>query len=124
MINKINHLKFYFYYKKIKKNDWIFTGTMFAIATGGIAMIAGKALMTGMMALMLSAIVGIKSLTSHGKSTTYEIIAKPVYASSHSHSVSHEDIHGHGGGHGHSGFGGYGRSINLALPEHLTKAKA
>ncbi|XP_055698525.1 uncharacterized protein LOC129798989 [Phlebotomus papatasi] len=95
-------------------------GTMMALALGALAALAGKALMTGMMALMLSAIVGLKALASGGsKSTTYEIVAKPYY--SNSHSSSHEEHHaGHGGG-GHTGYGGYGRSINLVLPEHLKK---
>lgn len=94
---------------------------MGALALGGIAMMAGKALMTGMMALMLSAIVGLKSLGGGQKQTTYEIVAKPMF--SHSHSASHEDHHSHGGhsggGAGHTGYGGYGRSINFDLPEHL-----
>ncbi|XP_055383112.1 uncharacterized protein LOC129613174 [Condylostylus longicornis] len=97
-------------------------GMLFTIAMGALAALAGKALMTGLMALMLSAIVGLKALTSGGhKSTTYEIVAKPVHQVSHSHSVSHEDFHG---GHGHSGHGGhgysgYGRSFNIVLPDHL-----
>lgn len=89
-------------------------------------MLAGKALMTALLALMLSAIIGLKALTSGGhKQTTYEIVAKPIYSNTHSHSSSHEDIHGHGGGGGgggggHSGYG-YGRSLSFELPEHLTK---
>lgn len=80
-------------------------------------MLAGKALMTGLMALMLSAIVGLKSLGGGQKQTTYEIVAKPLY--SHTHSSSHEDHHGGHGGHGGTGYGGYGRSMNFELPEHL-----
>lgn len=97
-------------------------GTLGAIALGALALLAGKALMTGLMALMLSAIVGLKALTSGGhKQTTYEIVAKPSY--SHTHSASHEDHHGHGGGGhgggGHTGYGSYGRSMSFELPEHL-----
>ncbi|XP_059610876.1 uncharacterized protein LOC132257854 [Phlebotomus argentipes] len=93
-------------------------GTMMALALGALAALAGKALMTGMMALMLSAIVGLKALASGGgKQTTYEIVAKPYY--SHSHSQSHED-HGHGHS-GNTGYGGYGRSLNFVLPDHLKK---
>ncbi|XP_011554425.3 uncharacterized protein LOC105385701 [Plutella xylostella] len=77
-------------------------GTLMSIGIGGLAMLAGKALMTAMMSLLLSAIIGIKSLTSGGKSTTYEIVSKPVY--SHSHSTGHEEI----GGYAHSP---YGRSM-------------
>ncbi|OXU30503.1 hypothetical protein TSAR_011540 [Trichomalopsis sarcophagae] len=81
-------------------------GTLGALGFGALAMLAGKALMTGLMALMLSAIVGLKSLASGGeKKTTYEIVSKPVYTSSHSHSSEE-----HHGGH----YGGYGRSLDAA----------
>lgn len=73
---------------------------------GAVALLAGKALMTAMMSLVLSAVVGLKALTSGGKSTTYEIVSKPVYSHSHSHSTAHEDV----GGYGHSG---YGRNLNV-----------
>lgn len=99
-------------------------GTMMAMALAGLAALAGKALLAGMVALTLSAIVGLKSLTSKDdKKTTYEIISKPVYSHSHSHSASgghggsHED-HGHSGGSGgqHSAYSGYGRSMDFQLP--------
>lgn len=81
-------------------------GTLGAMGFGALALIAGKALMTGLLALMLSAIIGLKSLASHGeKKTTYEIVSKPVYTSSHTHSS--EEHHGHGFGHS-----GYGRSLD------------
>lgn len=98
------------------------------MAMAGIAMLAGKALMTGLMALTLSAIIGLKSLTSGGsKKTTYEIVAKPVYSHSQSHSTSHEDHHGGGGGGGgggmsHGAYGGFRRSLNLNLPDSVLKA--
>ncbi|XP_049548079.1 uncharacterized protein LOC125959302 [Anopheles darlingi] len=85
-------------------------GTLAAVGLGALALIAGKALMTGLLALMLAAIVGLKSLASGGggghKSTTYEIVAKPMY--SHSHS-EHDEV-----AHGHTGYGGYGRAYDLA----------
>lgn len=89
---------------------------------GAVAALAGKALLTGMMALTLAAIVGLKSLASKDdKKTTYEIISKPVYSHSHSHSTSQ-----HGGGHGGSeeghGYGGYGRAFSnnpFQLPESV-----
>ncbi|XP_013165482.1 PREDICTED: uncharacterized protein LOC106116267 [Papilio xuthus] len=81
-------------------------GTLMSIGLGGLAMLAGKALMTALMSLLLSAIIGLKSLTSGGKSTTYEIVSKPVYSHSHSHSTAHEDV----GGYGHSG---YGRNLKV-----------
>jgi hypothetical protein len=90
-----------------------------------IAALAGKALMTAMMALTLAAIAGLKSLTGGGdKKTTYEIISKPVYSQSHTHSTghaagghaSHEEHHSAGGG-----YGGYGRSFinSFPLPESV-----
>lgn len=100
---------------------------MMAIGLGALALLAGKALITALMALVLAAIMGIKALTSGHKSTTYEIIAKPAYTNAHSHSASHENIHEHGGGGGGgggggSGYGGYGRSMSFALPQHLTES--
>ncbi|XP_031370827.1 uncharacterized protein LOC102680836 [Apis dorsata] len=91
------------------------SGTLGAIGFGALALLAGKALMTGLMALMLSAIVGLKSLASGGeKKTTYEIVSKPVYSSSHTHSS--EEHHGHGYGHS-----GYGRSLD-AIHEDVEQA--
>ncbi|XP_044755243.1 uncharacterized protein LOC123314185 [Coccinella septempunctata] len=85
-------------------------GTLVALALGGLAAIAGKALMTGMISLLLSAIIGLKSLTHGHKSTTYEIVAKPIYSHSNTHSISHDEGHG---GYGHSG---YSRSYDMPLP--------
>lgn len=85
-----------------------------AIALGALALLAGKALAAALVALALSAIVGLKSLASGGsKSTTYEIIAKPHYSQTHSHSQSVEDHH-HGGGYG-GGHSGYGRSVDAPV---------
>lgn len=79
-------------------------GTLMAVALGALALLAGKALMAALLALMLSSIVGLKSLSSGGsKSTTYEIIAKPHYTHSNSHSQTMED-HGHHGAY-HTGYG-------------------
>lgn len=93
-------------------------GTLGAVGFGALALLAGKALMTGLMALMLSAIIGLKSLASGGdKKTTYEIVSKPVYSTSHTHSS--EEHHGHGYGHS-----GYGRSLDFvhdALQEGVMK---
>ncbi|XP_066247965.1 uncharacterized protein [Euwallacea similis] len=84
-------------------------GTLMALALGGIAAIAGKALMTGLISLLLSAIVGLKALSSSGhKQTTYEIVSKPIYTQSHTHSESHE--------HPHYGHSSYGRSFDMPLP--------
>ncbi|XP_018575228.1 serine, glycine and glutamine-rich protein-like [Anoplophora glabripennis] len=88
-------------------------GTLMALAMGGLAALAGKALMTGLISLLLSAIIGLKSLSGGGGKTTYEVVSKPVYTHSNSHSSSHEDYGHHGGGGGHSG---YGRSFDMPLP--------
>lgn len=85
--------------------------TMLALAMSGLAAIAGKALMTGLISLMLSAIVGIKSLTGGQGKTTYEVVSKPIVTHSNTHSTSHEEY-----GHGHSG---YGRSFDGPLPVGL-----
>nr|CAI5852653.1 unnamed protein product [Callosobruchus analis] len=59
--------------------------------------------MTGLISLVLSAIIGLRALTHHGhKSPTYEIVSKPIYTRSSSHSIAHEDHHG--GGYGHSSY--------------------
>nr|KAF7434931.1 hypothetical protein H0235_003122 [Vespula pensylvanica] len=93
-------------------------GTLGAVGFGALALLAGKALMTGLMALMLSAIVGLKSLASGGeKKTTYEIVSKPIYSSSHTHSS--EEHHGHG--YGHSGYGRSLDSVHETIQEAVRK---
>lgn len=79
-------------------------GTLGALGFGALAMLAGKALMTGLMALMLSAIVGLKHLAGGEKKTTYEIVSKPVYASAHAHSSEEH--------HGGYMSAGYARAMN------------
>ncbi|XP_005176898.1 uncharacterized protein LOC101890984 [Musca domestica] len=99
-------------------------GTLMAMGMGGIALMAGKALMAGLMALTLSAVIGLKSLAGGGgKSHTYEIVTKPIYTSSHSHSGGHDDGHIGHVGHSGSGYAGYGRSLNLNLPASLKENK-
>lgn len=91
---------------------------LLALALGALALLAGKALVAALMALLLSALSAFKALTPEKKSTTYEIITKPAhYTSAHTHSnVVHEDHSGGG-----MGTSGYGRSLNFVLPQHLTK---
>ncbi|XP_063706261.1 uncharacterized protein LOC134835319 [Culicoides brevitarsis] len=79
-------------------------GTLMSVGLGALALLAGKALMAALMSLTLSAIVGLKSLSSGHKSTTYEIIAKPHYTHSNSHSQTVEDHHHHGVGGYHTGY--------------------
>jgi len=74
------------------------------LALGAIAMIAGKALLVGKIALVISAIIGLKKLLgSHQKHVTYEVVSHPHHSSSHI--VSHDDG-GHGGGYGGGDYGG------------------
>ncbi|CAG9817464.1 unnamed protein product [Phaedon cochleariae] len=69
-------------------------GTFLAVAYKGIAIMSGLALIMGKMALMLTAILGLKKLVSSGQeSTTFEIIKQPKYSESHTHSTSYEDDH-------------------------------
>ncbi|KZC11141.1 PREDICTED: uncharacterized protein LOC107189228 [Dufourea novaeangliae] len=78
------------------------------LALGAIAAIAGKALLVGKIALVISAIIGLKKLlSSSGKHVTYEVVSHPHH--SNSHVVSHDEGHG-GGGYGGGGAdygGGY-----------------
>ena len=59
------------------------------LALGAIAVVAGKALLIGKIALVISAIIGLKKLLSSQKHVTYEVVS-------------------HHGGHGSSGGGGGG----------------
>lgn len=78
------------------------------LALGAIAMIAGKALLVGKIALVISAIIGLKKLLgSQQKHVTYEVVSHPHHSTSHV--VSHDDGHGgYGGGGGGGGGGDYG----------------
>lgn len=67
-------------------------GGFLAIAFQAIALIAGKALLIGKIALLLSAIIGLKKLVSGGEAhekTTYEIVKHPQLSQSHTYSSSH-----------------------------------
>ncbi|KAJ8943725.1 hypothetical protein NQ314_009662 [Rhamnusium bicolor] len=67
-------------------------GSFLAIAYQGIAVMAGLALIMGKMALLLSAILGLKKLVSNGhETTTFEIIKQPKYTEQHTHATSYED---------------------------------
>ncbi|XP_041985528.1 uncharacterized protein LOC121737863 [Aricia agestis] len=88
-------------------------GALAAAALGALALLAGKALMTALMSLLLSALVGLKGHGGH-KSTTYEIITKPEV--SHHHSQSHEEHHEHEHGH-HGGYRrAYDENYNSYMP--------
>ncbi|CAH2059488.1 unnamed protein product, partial [Iphiclides podalirius] len=87
-------------------------GALAAAALGALALLAGKALMTALMSLLLSALVGLKGHGGH-KSTTYEIITKPEV--SHHHSHSHEEHHEHEHGH----HGGYRRAYDADYNSYM-----
>ncbi|XP_013165295.1 PREDICTED: uncharacterized protein LOC106116101 [Papilio xuthus] len=87
-------------------------GALGAAALGALALLAGKALMTALMSLLLSALVGLKGGGGH-KSTTYEIITKPEV--SHHHSHSHEEHHEHEHGH----HGGYRRAYDADYNSYM-----
>lgn len=85
-------------------------GGFVAMAFQAIALIAGKALLIGKIALLLSAIIGLKKLVSGGENhekTTYEIVKHPQVSQSHTYSSSH-----YGGDFDATGPGGhYRRSV-------------
>lgn len=67
-------------------------GGFLAIAFQAIALIAGKALLIGKIALLLSAIIGLKKLVAGGEAhekTTYEIVKHPQVSQSHTYTSSH-----------------------------------
>ncbi|KXJ76242.1 hypothetical protein RP20_CCG010048 [Aedes albopictus] len=75
------------------------------LAIGFLALIAFKALIVGKIALILSAIIGLKKLFDKKPEQSYEVVAHPHY----SHSTSFDDHHG------------YARSLdaqNLAYSAH------
>jgi uncharacterized membrane protein YgcG len=76
--------------------------TLIPIFLGTIALIAGKALLIGKIALVISAIIGLKKLLSQQKSVTYEIVSHPHH--------SHHEAYSSGGGGFSSDIGGYGSS--------------
>ncbi|KOC70944.1 hypothetical protein WH47_04930 [Habropoda laboriosa] len=95
------------------------------LALGAIAAIAGKALLVGKIALVISAIIGLKKLlSSSGKHVTYEVVSHPHHSSSHV--VSHDEGHGGGGyggggadyGGGYSGGSGHGWARSLPQDAH------
>ncbi|XP_050533823.1 uncharacterized protein LOC126901432 [Daktulosphaira vitifoliae] len=78
------------YAQSILLAGWVTGATLLVIGMKAIAVLAGKALMTALLSLLLSGLSSFKGGHSEPKSTTYEIVTKPVY--SHSHTNDH-DIH-------------------------------
>ncbi|CAG9860649.1 unnamed protein product [Phyllotreta striolata] len=71
-------------------------GTFLAIAYQGIAVMSGLAIIMGKMALLLTAILGLKKLVNGNKEqTTFEIIKQPKYSESHTHSTSFDEEEGY-----------------------------
>ncbi|KFB38742.1 AGAP004134-PA-like protein [Anopheles sinensis] len=99
--------------KKMKKYLGPFLAAM-AIKGGiltmvyhSIAIVAGKALIIGKIALVISAIIGLKKLVTpegHEK-TTYEIVKHPHVQQSHTYSSNHGDFDTHENGQFHRSFG-------------------
>lgn len=93
------------------------------VAMGIIALIAGKALLIGKLALVLAAVIGLKKLLSQQKHVTYEVVAHPHHSTSHTSSHEYAGSSGYGGdtagysSGGSSHGSGWGRSLeaqNLA----------
>ncbi|XP_014241354.1 uncharacterized protein LOC106662064 [Cimex lectularius] len=76
-------------------------GMMVQMAMGKIALLAGKALLIGKMALLLSAIIGLKKLVGGGGG-----------------GESHQVVYAEGHGGGHSG-GGWGRSYEREVAQDM-----
>lgn len=83
------------YAQSILLAGWVTGAMLLALGMKAIAVLAGKALMTALMSLLLSGLASFRGGGGHSepKSTTYEIVTKPVY--SHSHATA-EDAHAAG----------------------------
>lgn len=83
------------YAQSILLAGWVTGAMLLALGMKAIAVLAGKALMTALMSLLLSGLASFRGGGGHSepKSTTYEIVTKPVY--SHSHSTA-DDAHAAG----------------------------
>lgn len=71
---------------------WMSGATLLALTMKTIAILSGKAMLAALLSLMLS-VISAFSKHHHGelKSTTYEIITKPIV--SHSHSTDIHEAH-------------------------------
>ncbi|XP_058060533.1 uncharacterized protein LOC131211177 [Anopheles bellator] len=115
--------------KKMKKYLGPFLAAM-AIKGGiltmvyhSIAIVAGKALIIGKIALVISAIIGLKKLVTpegHEK-TTYEIVKHPHVQQSHTYSSNHGDFDNHETGQFHRSFGNDMVMQDRAYRAHVPK---
>ncbi|XP_053670049.1 uncharacterized protein LOC128720405 [Anopheles nili] len=113
--------------KKMKKYLGPFLAAM-AIKGGiltmvyhSIAIVAGKALIIGKIALVISAIIGLKKLVTpegHEK-TTYEIVKHPHVQQSHTYSSNHGDFDTHEAGQFHRSFG---NSVDMMMQDRAYHA--
>uniref|UniRef100_A0A1A9W5N3 Uncharacterized protein n=1 Tax=Glossina brevipalpis TaxID=37001 RepID=A0A1A9W5N3_9MUSC len=98
------------------------------MAYHSIAIVAGKALIVGKIALIISAIIGLKKLVSSdgGEKTTYEIVKHPQVSQSHTYSTSHTGEYegGHEGGSYHRSMDDemtmQDKAYNAWVPTHNT----
>uniref|UniRef100_A0A1B0FJ43 Uncharacterized protein n=1 Tax=Glossina morsitans morsitans TaxID=37546 RepID=A0A1B0FJ43_GLOMM len=98
------------------------------MAYHSIAIVAGKALIVGKIALIISAIIGLKKLVSSegGEKTTYEIVKHPQVSQSHTYSSSHTGEYdgGHEGGSYHRSMDDemamQDKAYNAWVPTHST----
>lgn len=94
-------------------------GTMLAMGMSAMSAMAGKALMTSLLALMLAAFAALKGHSEDKKSTTYEIITRPIYThshGSHKHAEVMADSHMMSGSHTGPSYT-YRRSIDHGQPQ-------
>ncbi len=70
---------------------WMSGATLLALTMKTIAILSGKALLAALLSLMLSVISAFGKGHAEHKSTTYEIITKPIVA--HSHSTDVHEAH-------------------------------
>uniref|UniRef100_A0A336L7Z4 CSON005714 protein n=1 Tax=Culicoides sonorensis TaxID=179676 RepID=A0A336L7Z4_CULSO len=93
-------------------------GGILTMVYHSIAIIAGKALIIGKIALVISAIIGLKKLVQPegADKTTYEIVKKPIIQQSYS--SSHSEFDGHEGGQYHRSLG---QSNDMVLENRMYK---
>lgn len=101
------------------------------VALAVIAFIAGKALFIAKIALVLSAVIGLRKLLGSGSGghVTHEVVAHPHHSSSHI--VSHDTGYGGSGagysgdiGGGYSSHGGWQRSIDAQQTAYRGQTQA
>ncbi|RZF48333.1 hypothetical protein LSTR_LSTR010296 [Laodelphax striatellus] len=77
-------------------------GTMLAMGMSTLSAMAGKALMTSLLALVLAGFAALKGHQDDKKTTTYEIITRPIYTHGHKHGDALADAQMMAPTHGHT----------------------